>query len=76
MSKYPRAGDVYTSRLYPGQHCRVLNVHHAQVTFQWLGQHVHVEQQVVAVNRFVQDFEHELEGGSVLKSARPAPINR
>jgi hypothetical protein len=62
MSKYPQTGDVYASRLYSGQRCRVLEVHHARVTFQWLGQYAHVEQQVVTVNRFVQDFEHDPSG--------------
>jgi hypothetical protein len=57
MTKYPQIGDVYISRLYPGETCRVVTVHHAQVTFQWLGQYAHVDRQVVAVNRFVKDFE-------------------
>jgi len=56
MSKYPQPGDVYESRLYPGRTCKVVNVHHAQVTFAWLGSYAHIAQQVAAVNRFVVDF--------------------
>ena len=56
LSKYPQPGDVYESRLYPGQTCRVVSVHHAQVTFEWLGRYAHIAQQIAAVNRFVVDF--------------------
>jgi hypothetical protein len=54
--KYPCAGEIYDSRLYAGQSCRVVQVMHAQVTFEWLGQYEHVKQQIVPVNRFIQDF--------------------
>jgi hypothetical protein len=56
LMKYPGAGEVYESRLYPGQRCRVLQVRNAQVTFEWLGQYEHIKQQFVPVNRFIQDF--------------------
>ena len=58
MAKYPQPGDVYESLLYPGQACRVVNVQQAQVTFEWLGQYSHIEQQIAPVNRFVVDFAH------------------
>ena len=58
MHKYPQPGDVYESVLYPGQSCRVLDVHQAQVTFEWLGRYSHIDRQVVAVNRFIVDFSH------------------
>jgi len=54
--KYPLAGEIYESRLYPGQTCRVLNVLEAQVRFEWLGQYRHIEPQTAPVNRFIHDF--------------------
>lgn len=56
LLKYPQAGELYRSRLYPGQACKVLSVMHAQVTFEWLGQFEHVARQRVPVNRFIRDF--------------------
>ena len=56
LLKYPQAGETYRSRVYPGQTCKVLSVLQAQVTFEWLGQFQHVEQQRVPVNRFIKDF--------------------
>jgi len=61
--KYPRAGELYESRIYPGQTCRVLSVLEAQVCFEWLGQYRHVEQQSVPVNRFIHDFFLVAEAG-------------
>jgi hypothetical protein len=58
MPKYPQPGDVYESLLYPGQVVKVVNVQHAQVTFQWLGEYQRIEPQVTPVNRFVVDFAH------------------
>ncbi len=58
MSKYPQPGDVYESRIYPGQTCQVVTVQQARVTFQWLGEYQRIEPQVVPVNRFVADFAH------------------
>jgi hypothetical protein len=56
LLKYPQPGELYHSRIYPGQMCKVLSVLHAQVTFEWLGQFQHVEHQRVPVNRFIRDF--------------------
>ncbi len=56
MPKYPQPGDVYESLLYPGQICKVVDVHFAQVTFQWLGAYQRIEPQVAPVNRFIVDF--------------------
>lgn len=56
LLKYPQAGDLYQSRIYPGQTCKVLSVIDAQVRFEWLGQYQHVEPQSAPVNRFVEDF--------------------
>jgi hypothetical protein len=57
MAKYPQPSDVYECELYPGRTCRVLSVHNAQVTFQWLGDYSRIELQVVPVNRFIVDFK-------------------
>jgi hypothetical protein len=59
MSKYPQAGDVYESRIYPGLTCKVVTVQEARVTFQWLGEYQRIEPQIVPVNRFVADFVHQ-----------------
>jgi hypothetical protein len=56
MAKYPQASDVYECELYPGRTCRVLSVRNAQVTFQWLGDYLRIEPQIVPVNRFIADF--------------------
>jgi hypothetical protein len=58
MPKYPQAGDVYESLIYPGQACKVVSVQQARVTFQWLGEYQRLEPQIVPVNRFVADFSH------------------
>ena len=60
--KYPQPGDVYHSKIYPGQMCRVLRVIDALVTFEWQGQYDHVEPQSAPVNRFVRDFTHQTGG--------------
>ena len=57
MTKYPQVHDVYECQLYPGRSCRVVKVFNAQVTFEWLGDYAHIEPQVVAVNRFIEDFK-------------------
>lgn len=57
MAKYPQAQEIYECQLYPGRTCRVVNVLNAQVTFQWLGDYLRLEQQVVPVNRFLVDFK-------------------
>lgn len=56
MPRYPQPSDVYESLLYPGRSCEVLGVENARVTFRWLGDYAHIEQQVVPVNRFILDF--------------------
>lgn len=56
LPKYPQAGELYQSRIYPGQTCKVLSVIDAQVRFAWQGQYRHVEPQIAPVNRFVKDF--------------------
>jgi hypothetical protein len=61
MPKYPQPGDVYESLLYPGRVCTVVDVQHAKVTFQWLGEYDRIEPQVAPVNRFVADFTHREE---------------
>ena len=55
-SKYPQPGDIYESRLYPGQQCKVVSVIEAVVTLQWVGQFTHIEEQSVRVNQFIRDF--------------------
>lgn len=57
LQKYPQAGEIYESLIYPGQRCRVSSVLEAVVTFEWLGQYAYVPSQSVPVNRFVRDFE-------------------
>ncbi len=57
--RYPVAGDVYRSRIYPDQTCQVVRVVNANVTFKWLGQYSHVASQSVAVLKFANDFLHE-----------------
>jgi hypothetical protein len=57
MAKYPQPSETYECHLYPGRQCRVLTVHNAQVTFQWLGDYARIEPQVVPVIRFVADFK-------------------
>ena len=56
LLKYPIAGEVYRSRIYAGQNCRVVSVLDALVTFEWLGRYEHVDRQTAPVNRFVEDF--------------------
>ena len=56
LQKYPQVGDVYDSRLYPGQTCKVVRVLDARVTFEWVGQYAYVDIQSVPVNRFIEDF--------------------
>jgi hypothetical protein len=58
--RYPVAGDVYRSSIYPDQVCRVVRVINAIVTFKWLGQYSHIEEQSVTVLKFAQDFSHEV----------------
>jgi len=72
MTKYPQTHDVYESRLYPGQSCRVVQVVNAQVTFKWLGDYARLEPQVVAVNRFIVDFKHAGANGSAPHSSPSA----
>ena len=57
--KYPAPGDLYHSRLYPGQICRVISVIDAEVTFSWLNSYAHIDQQTARVNQFIQDFDLE-----------------
>ena len=54
--KYPQAGETYNSRLYPGHKCEVISVIEAQVTFKWLPPYKYIDEQIVPVNQFVQDF--------------------
>ena len=61
--KYPVAGDIYESRLYPGQRCQVISVIAARVTLQWVGQYAHISQQTVLVNQFIRDFSLCPRGG-------------
>ena len=56
IKKYPVAGEIYDSCLYPGEQCEVISVIEAQVTIQWIGQYARVKPQTVSVNRFIQDF--------------------
>jgi hypothetical protein len=58
--KYPAAGDIYRSKIYPQQVCHVVDVLNALVTFDWQGQYKHVATQSAPVNKFVRDFEHEI----------------
>jgi len=55
--KYPTPGDIYQSRLYPGQSCRVISVVDAKVTFSWMNGYDHIDRQTAPVNQFVRDFE-------------------
>lgn len=57
--RYPLPGDIYRSIIYPDQTCRVLQVLNAIVTFKWLGQYEHVEEQTAAVVQFTSDFRHQ-----------------
>ena len=54
--KYPQPGETYTSKLYPGHQCEVISVVEAQVTFKWLPPYKYIDEQIVPVNQFVQDF--------------------
>jgi len=63
LQKYPQAGDVYDSCLYPGQTCRVVRVVDALVTFEWVGQYAYVDTQSVPVNKFIEDFTPSGNGG-------------
>ena len=57
MSKrYPQPGEKYESVLYPGQLCEVLSVVEAQVTFRWLPPYKYIDEQIVPVNQFIEDF--------------------
>ena len=58
--RYPIPGDVYRSRIYPDQTCRVVDVTDAIVTFEWLGQFSDVEKQQAPVLTFDRDFTHEI----------------
>ena len=57
VKKYPLPGDVYESRLFPGEKCRVLTVLEAQVTFKWIDRYQHLSQQTAPVIQFIRDFE-------------------
>jgi len=54
--RYPQAGEIYESVLYPGQRCKVSGVLNAVVTFEWLGSYRHIDSQTALVSRFVEDF--------------------
>jgi hypothetical protein len=58
--RYPLPGDIYRSNIYPDQTCRVVRVIDALVTFQWIGQYAHIEEQTAPVIRFARDFSHEI----------------
>ncbi len=55
--KYPAPGDIYQSRLYPGQTCKVISVLDAQVTFRWTNGYEHIDQQTTSVRQFIDDFD-------------------
>ena len=54
--KYPVPGEIYDSRLYPGEQCEVISVVEAQVTLRWVGQYSRIQPQTVPVSQFIQDF--------------------
>lgn len=56
-TKPPFAGDQYRSKLYPGQSCKVMRIIEGRVTFQWLGQYAHIDQQTTTIAQFLLDFE-------------------
>ena len=57
QKRYPQAGEIYHSVLYPGQRCKVSSVLNAVVTFEWLGSYEYVDAQTASVSRFIEDFE-------------------
>lgn len=57
LTKPPFAGDQYRSNLHPGQTCRVIRVVDSRITFQWLGQYGHIDQQTTSVKQFLIDFK-------------------
>ena len=61
VEKYPAPGDIYQSRLYPGETCKIVRVQEAQVTFQWISGHDHIDWQIAPVNHFIRDFDLQTE---------------
>lgn len=57
LTKPPFAGDQYRSNLHPGETCKVIRVVNGRVTFQWLGEYAHIDQQTTSIKQFLIDFQ-------------------
>lgn len=58
--KYPAPGDVYSSRLNPGEICKVVQLTDGHVTYRWLGEDSHSLIHTTPLAYFIRYFAVKL----------------